>query len=277
MRTIVVISVLFYSCSLFGATVKIKAQKLSMSELLVEAARQVGKIVLFEQEDPKPNVIFYDCEVNFDDVVSAYIGYYQNHYGVVLSRIDNENIVILKVSKENEAMPNLEKHSVAEMIPAEVVPNEISPKSSTTKGWLRRIFTGKSKSDVEADESVAAPIKALHYGDTEAIGEAATDLPKPNHDQNWNVPSKMKVEVLSSKPSRSKYFHSNEEMASDLDVIELNPIESNPANNNLDLKKLEPPKVEISLQEPAIVGKNESKQLQETEKKLGSAPLFPDL
>ena len=277
MRTIVVISVLFYSCSLFGATVKIKAQKLSMPELLVEAARQVGKIVLFEQEDPKPNVVFYDCEVDFDDVVSAYIGYYQNHYGVALERTDNENIVILKVSKENEPMSYFDENMVGETISAEVVPNEISPKSFVIKGWWRRIFAGKGKSGIAEDEGVAAPIKALHYGDSEATEKEATDLQKPNYDQNWDVPSKMKVEILSSKPSRSKYFHSNEEIASDLDVIELTPTESNPTSNSLDLKKLEPPKVEVSLEESKRVGKNESEQLKVSEKKLDSASLFPDL
>lgn len=101
LKQILVLLCVVCFAELVAEKVKIEQKSLTMHGLLIEAARQLNKIVLLEVDDPSLQKKYYDCEVEFDSVVGTYINYFKEKYGVTLVRSDREGILILGLTDED--------------------------------------------------------------------------------------------------------------------------------------------------------------------------------
>lgn len=152
--------------------VTIQQKSLTMRGLLIEAARQVERIVLLEADDPAQEKKYYDCEVEFESVVSAYLNYYKNKYGVELKRSDRRDVLILGLSDEDRETLSKKREAAAAV---ELEKNRKNRKSL----WQRMMDLDK-----EEKPQPKPSIKKMIYPEVKSTGvERKSD-------------SRMKIEIL---------------------------------------------------------------------------------
>ncbi len=267
------ISVLFFTMTigmvfqLSAEKVSIQGKRLTMTELLYEAASQVNREVRLEFNDPAPVKNFYDCEIEFEAVVSAVKGYFLEKINIELESILKDGVLILK--PKYEAVKYQAPVKVDEL-PQET-PHEVKKSKGRWKGLFGNLFSKKGKSKPEVKEEMeSTSIKRMVYPDDKEVADLEDSIEKPDYDQTWTIPSKIKVEVLPSKRSIPGYM--NKESVDETGLIKLKPmVKKEPVDKRVPVKKAQKPiakkQVEMELDDFFIESEQPAKKKVIQEKK----------
>jgi hypothetical protein len=240
----------FCFADLFAEKVTIKAKSLTMRGLLIEAARQVNKIVLIEADDPSLVKKYYDCEVEFESVIAAYLSYFKRSYGVTLVRSDRRDVLVLGLNDEDRQRIKQRK--------IEAQGSEIQESRKSRKSLWERMFAIDEKQQPQEKKPT---IKKMIYPE---------NAPK---EVEREVDLRMKIEILSEKP----FVFPNQSKKDDLEPIQLKIKRGSGLKINKNKLSKELPNLEPKNSSSRSPETKHSQKKTEADQEKPDAPSYPDL